>query len=246
MIFYMMRRYKRINKIIGWFISVLTLFSSLISFFCSFTAVFKRLTCFCKVLTFYLCMQSTQELPCSGVKIRNGVTAERGVSLISVVQLIFADVEATGEVKWVVHARRGAAIVTLDAVEIVLMELSWMSLESEHGFFSTLSSTTSWKSNELELDALASSTFLFFASISYSVNTSRLNYSQNIINSDRLRLTLSKDDWKSLLTWRFLRSVNSSETSDTTACIVGIEPLMRTLFRFVFAIPSRVNAKLFS
>ena len=69
-------------------------------------------------------MQSTQELPCSGVKTRNGVTAERGVSLISVVQLIFADVEATGEVKWVVHARRGAAIVTLDAGEIVLMELS--------------------------------------------------------------------------------------------------------------------------
>ena len=66
-------------------------------------------------------MQSTQELPCSGVKIRNGVTAERGVSLISVVQLIFVDVEATGEVKWVVHARRETAIVTLDAVEIVLM-----------------------------------------------------------------------------------------------------------------------------
>ena len=42
----------------------------------------------------------------SGVKIRDGVTAERGVSLISVVQLIFGDVEATGEVKWVVHARR--------------------------------------------------------------------------------------------------------------------------------------------
>ena len=125
------------------------------------------------------------------------------------------------------------------------MELSWMSLESEHGFFSTLSSTTSWKSNGLELDALASSTFLFFASISYSVNTSRLNYSQNIINSDRLRLTLSKDDWKSLLTCRFLRSVNSSETSDTTACIVGIEPLMRTLLRFACAIPSRVNASCF-
>ena len=69
-------------------------------------------------------MQSIQELPYSGVKIRNGVTAERGVSLISVVQLIFAYVEAAGEVKWVGHARRGAAIVTLDAVEIVLMELS--------------------------------------------------------------------------------------------------------------------------
>ena len=118
MIFYMMRRYKRINKIIGWFISVLTLFSSLISFFCSFTAVFKRLTCFCKVLTFYLCMQSTQELPCSGVKIRDGVTTERGVSLISVVQLIFVDVEATGEVKGVVNARGGAAVETLDAVAL--------------------------------------------------------------------------------------------------------------------------------
>ena len=118
MIFYMMRRYERINKIIGWFISVLTLFSSLISFCCSFTAVFKRLTCFCKVLTFYLCMQSSQELLCSGVKIRDGVTTERGVSLISVVQLIFEDVEATGEVKGVVNARGGAAVETLDAVAL--------------------------------------------------------------------------------------------------------------------------------
>ncbi|RMX43985.1 hypothetical protein pdam_00017572 [Pocillopora damicornis] len=48
-------------------------------------------------------IESTQELPCSGVKIRDGVTAERGVSLISVVQLVFADVEATGEVKWVMR-----------------------------------------------------------------------------------------------------------------------------------------------
>ena len=69
-------------------------------------------------------MHSTQELPCSGVKLREEVTAERGVSLISVVQLIFADVEATGEVKGVVHARGGAAVETLDAVEIAFVGLT--------------------------------------------------------------------------------------------------------------------------
>ena len=93
-------------------------YKRIISFFCSFTVVFN-LTCFCKVLTFFLCMQSTQELLCSGVKLREEVTAERCVSLISVVQLIFADVEATGEVKGVVHARGGAAVETLDAVALV-------------------------------------------------------------------------------------------------------------------------------
>ena len=80
-------------------------------------AVFN-LTYFCKVLTFFLCTQSTQELPCNGVKLKEEVTAERGVSLISVVQLIFEDVEATGEVKGVVNARGGAAVETLDAVAL--------------------------------------------------------------------------------------------------------------------------------
>ena len=96
----MMRRYKRI-----------------ISFFFSFTAVFN-LTYFCKILTFFLCTQSTQELPCSGVKLREEMTVVRGVSLISVVQLIFEDVQATGEVKEVVNARGGAAVETMDAVAL--------------------------------------------------------------------------------------------------------------------------------
>ena len=69
-------------------------------------------------------MHSTQKLPCSRVKLREEVTAERGVSLISVVQLIFADVEATGEVKGVVHARGGAAVETLDALEIAFVGLT--------------------------------------------------------------------------------------------------------------------------
>ena len=46
------------------------------------------------------------------------MTAKRGVSLISVVQPIFEDVEVTGEVKGVVNARGGAAVETLDAVAL--------------------------------------------------------------------------------------------------------------------------------
>ena len=106
-----------------------------------------------------------------------------------------------------------------------------------HGFFSPRSSTTSWKSNKFAHDSLASPTFLFFVSISYSVNASRLNYSQNIVDPGQLRLTFQKR-WLEITTYlTLLRCVNSSKTSDNTACIVGMEPLMRTLFRFVFAIP---------
>ena len=101
----------------------LILLSSLISLFCSFTALFKRLTC--RFFTFSLCMQSMQlELPCRGDKLEDGVTAESGVALFSVAQLILADPEVAGKVTEVAHARGVPAIVTLVAMKALTGLLS--------------------------------------------------------------------------------------------------------------------------